>query len=143
MVINGCVEHSQSKGEQRYGFVGREGKTQYMHRLVYCEHNNTTLEAIKGLVVRHTCDNKRCINPAHLLIGTHKDNFNDARERGRLNPVKGEDMAHAKLSKALAEEIRRAYIPRSRVCGARALARKYGVAHSTIVRTVGGERWNR
>lgn len=138
-----CIEHTQSVGRQRYGFVCCKGKTQYMHRVVYCTHNGTTLEAIKGLVVRHTCDNKRCINPAHLLIGTHKDNYNDARVRGRLNLRTGDAMAHSKLSKDIAEEIRKVYVPRSKLYGARALARKYGVAHSTIVRTVGGERWIR
>lgn len=138
-----CIEHSQSVGKQRYGFISCEGKTQYMHRVVYCKHNSTTLDDIKGLVVRHTCDNRRCVNPEHLLIGTQKDNCNDARVRGRLNPVKGDDMAHAKLSSSIADEIRKVYVPGSRIYGARALARKYGVAHSTIVRTIGGERWKR
>lgn len=41
----------------------------------------------KGLVVRHTCDYKPCCNPAHLVIGTYKDNYRDAVERGRLGPT--------------------------------------------------------
>jgi len=36
-------------------------------------------------VVRHTCDNIKCINPSHLLGGTHLDNMNDRSKRGRTH----------------------------------------------------------
>lgn len=36
-----------------------------------------------GLLVRHTCDNRVCVNPAHLLLGTTQDNADDRRIRGR------------------------------------------------------------
>lgn len=39
-----------------------------------------------GHVVRHACDNPRCINPAHLITGTQRDNVLDAVARNRLNP---------------------------------------------------------
>lgn len=40
---------------------------------------------ITGLVVRHTCDNPKCINPEHLLTGSNIDNVADRHERGRTN----------------------------------------------------------
>ena len=51
-----------------------------VHRIVY-ELAKGPLE--QGQVVRHTCDNPKCINPDHLLSGTPKDNMRDrdARER--------------------------------------------------------------
>ena len=32
-------------------------------------------------MVRHTCDNRKCVNPAHLEYGTQGDNLNDRKER--------------------------------------------------------------
>jgi hypothetical protein len=46
-----------------------------------------------GLLVRHTCDNRKCVNPEHLIVGTHQDNSNDAVERNRQ--AKGEALAQA------------------------------------------------
>ena len=39
-----------------------------------------------GMVVRHTCDNPRCCNPAHLILGTDKDNTDDMLTRNRYSP---------------------------------------------------------
>ena len=50
----------------------------------YYRHYNG--EIPDGLVVRHTCDNTQCINPNHLLLGTHADNVRDKMERGRHKP---------------------------------------------------------
>lgn len=42
---------------------------------------------ITGLVVRHTCDNPKCINPEHLILGTPMDNIKDRDERNRTYRV--------------------------------------------------------
>ena len=39
----------------------------------------------EGLIVRHTCDNPRCCNPHHLILGTRKDNTADMISRGRAH----------------------------------------------------------
>lgn len=39
----------------------------------------------KGLFVLHHCDNRKCINPSHLFIGTLKDNTQDAISKGRFH----------------------------------------------------------
>ncbi len=48
-----------------------------------------------GQVVRHTCDNGACVNPAHLLLGSQRDNMQDAIDRHRF--VRGEASPNAKL----------------------------------------------
>lgn len=37
----------------------------------------------QGKLICHRCDNKQCVNPSHLFIGTHKDNAQDRENKGR------------------------------------------------------------
>jgi hypothetical protein len=53
------------------------------------------------MFVCHRCDNPGCVNPAHLFVGTAKDNHNDMRSKGRhVNPpvMRGESNVNAKLN---------------------------------------------
>ena len=59
---------------------GRAGKRERAHRIAYQIVHGALPE---DRLVRHTCDNPPCCNPAHLLIGDHADNARDAVERGQ------------------------------------------------------------
>jgi predicted XRE-type DNA-binding protein len=57
-----------------------------------------------GLVIRHKCDNPKCVNPDHLLMGTKKENTADMLERKRN--AFGEKSGTAKLSNSQVKEIK-------------------------------------
>lgn len=53
------------------------------HRVVYAEYHKLTLEDMKHLVVMHKCDNRKCINPEHLMLGSVALNNQDKVQKGR------------------------------------------------------------
>ena len=59
---------------------GPGGKATTCHRIMY-EHYYGPIP--NGLVVMHTCDNRRCVNPEHLQAGTQGDNMRDMFKKGR------------------------------------------------------------
>jgi hypothetical protein len=63
------------------------------HRWTYEQHYGPIP---KGLVVRHLCHNKTCVNPEHLAIGTHADNSQDDVDADRQ--LKGTQIATSKLT---------------------------------------------
>jgi hypothetical protein len=62
--------------------IRKNGKLLYLHRFIFEEMFGPIPE---GLVIRHKCDNSKCINPEHMEVGTQKDNVHDAISRGRHN----------------------------------------------------------
>lgn len=93
-----------------YGFLSWRWNEVGAHRLAYALAHGPIPE---GQVVRHACDNPRCCNPAHLLLGTIADNNADARDRGRMAfghlAKSGVDNSRAKLNDALVIALRRAW----------------------------------
>lgn len=138
-----CIEYKGSSDSFGYGRVWSPTKKRHekAHRISYCESKGIDLSEIAGLVVRHTCDNPPCINPNHLILGTHKDNSQDMVSRGRNKFFKGEDHTLAKLTNKDVDSIRERYKPRCRTNGCRAMAREYGVCHKTIHEVIHNKRW--
>jgi hypothetical protein len=63
-----------------YGKLGREGKTWLAHRYAYSQAVGPIPD---GLHVMHRCDNRRCVNPEHLFVGSRVDNMQDMIAKGR------------------------------------------------------------
>jgi hypothetical protein len=95
----------------------------------------------KGMVLMHRCDEPRCDNLDHLLIGTQGDNLRDASMKGRLRgfaPLRGEENPTAKLTE---QEVFAIRDRRRNGEGIRAIARDMRMAHSSISNIVSGRRW--
>lgn len=80
---NDCMLWQGHLTEHGYGRRRINGKKTLVHRAVYELINGKIPE---GLCVCHACDTPACVNPAHLFLGTHKDNCQDAIKKGRINP---------------------------------------------------------
>ena len=99
------------------------------HRFSYYAYYKTD---IKGKVIRHICDNTRCVNPLHLRLGDHEDNVRDRVRKGRS--AKGEHHGRAKLT---AEKVRLLKMMldmnrKSRKFKKRELAEMFGVSRRAI-----------
>ena len=80
-----------------YGMIRDEKRMRTTHRVSYEEHTQTKIPS--HLVVMHSCDNPCCTNPAHLSLGTRKDNTKDMMSKGRGVPFGGTGMKGKKQPK--------------------------------------------
>ena len=92
-----------------------------------------------GLHVLHKCDNRKCVNPQHLFLGTPADNMRDMADKGRSTA--GEKHPCAKLSNQKVDEIRRRYAVGDTT--QEALGAQFGVNSQTISRVVTFTSWNK
>jgi hypothetical protein len=143
MVLGACKGHKQKGGPKGYGNTTFNGRKIPLHRKVYCTAYNISPESIAGLVVRHKCDNPRCINPEHLELGTVKDNVHDCITRGRARRgvSKGEQNGYSKLTAQQVDYIRKTYRWYSREHGTPAIAASLGVSVSAVHDVLKAKTW--
>ena len=144
MKIGICLDHG-FKGDglgyariihYEHGVRIREGR----HVKALRDTHGLSRKDVLGKVVRHKCDNPRCINPTHLELGTSKDNTHDmlTRKRHRMGIPLGEANGRCKLPDAALVAIKATYKRGSRTHGSVALAKVWGVTHSQILYVVKG-----
>ena len=73
-----CWEWNAGKFTYGYGCFKKNGKGMYAHRVAWELTNGPIPE---GKLVLHKCDNRGCVNPNHLYIGTNSNNMQDRSER--------------------------------------------------------------
>lgn len=100
-IMTACIEWDKAKDKAGYGVSWLNGKWIRAHRKAYIQNKG---EIPDDLVVRHTCDNKACVNPDHLILGTHQDNSTDMVSRDRQ--AKGSLVGTAKLTEEIVVMIR-------------------------------------
>lgn len=100
--LDGCWPWTASVMYKGYGNIQVLGKKERAHRVAY-----TLIEDLRpGDVVRHLCHNRRCVNPTHLLAGSHQDNEDDKTNSDR-RPW-GEASGACRYSDQQIAEVRRA-----------------------------------
>lgn len=120
-----------------YGKVQIGGKVRRAHVVAWEWHYGRKVP--KGKVVRHSCDNPECVNPAHLLLGTQADNVRDRVERGREGDRSGEKNGRAKINPDIVRDIRRRAAGGETYAG---IARDVGLLPQAVSNVVRGKSWN-
>ena len=127
--------HSKSNG---YGRFVLAGKAISAHRASWIIHNGgiPNGEGYHGTCVLHKCDVRNCVNPAHLFLGTQKENIADMVGKKRV--AVGGRASRVKLAEEqVAQILSRHALGDSK----KTLAAKYGVNYSAIWKIVNGRNW--
>ena len=133
-----CWNWTASMDRHGYGQIGVNYKNYRTHRIAWVIHSG---EIPEGLCVCHKCDNPACVNPAHLFLGTLKDNAVDRSKKCRgVSPDNtGERNGRHKITEKDVIAIRLKYAPY--IYSACKLAKEYGVTTTTIYRIVKYKTW--
>lgn len=113
-----------------YGVIAVHGsKVRVAHVVAWELHHRTSLP--DGMVVRHKCDNPPCVNPAHLLLGTHGDNNRDKSARDR-HGHNGQGFKH--LTPDEVRQIRA--LQEQQGVNMTEIARRFSRSRATIIRVI-------
>lgn len=119
LASSGCIEWTAALYKNGYGKIGYvDGRCDYAHRVSWSIYKGSIPD---GLQVCHHCDNRKCVNPAHLFLGKQLENMRDMcrKKRHRKSRISYTQMA----------EIKNLYISGIRQA---AIAKRYSVSQATI-----------
>lgn len=124
----GILFHGASSGYGRFSYGKIDTRAHVMSWLL------AGFEIPDGAIVCHECDNRKCVNPAHLYLGTKQTNTQDMYDRERRSQ-RGVSNGNHRLTEQQVLEIKQSS------ADAHTLGWKYGVHHFTIERIRDGRLW--
>jgi HNH endonuclease len=125
IAVDSCWHWNGAGKGNGYGNFNLAGTPEQAHRVAYRLFSG---EIPAGMDVCHSCDNRWCVNPEHLFLGTRQDNMLDCARKGR---APGGRRRH--LKEAEVQEVRRLLMAGERVPK---VSRITGVS-AEIVRNIG------
>lgn len=115
-----------------YGQISDGKRVRLTHRVAYEVARGPIPD---GFCVCHRCDNRRCVNPNHLFLGTQSDNIRDMFAKGRNRDQRGAAGPRAKLTSEAVLAIRESTATQLEI------ARQFGVHQVTVGRIRTGITW--
>lgn len=129
----GCWPWMSAKDPHGYGRY-TEARVQ-AHRIAWAfDHGVPSSET----VIRHTCDNPPCCNPAHLVAGSQADNMHDMIQRGRKASTSGSRHARARMVET---DVRWARLMHKDGMSPTILAKLFSVSVDNMTKTLSGAQW--
>lgn len=122
-----------------YGYIGiggDRGARIGVHRLSFIMHHGAHDES---LLMLHSCDVRRCVNPEHIRPGTVRDNTQDMISRNRSNAPCGSNNVNAKLNEGDVREI--IVLLSAPKVSMLAIAKRFGVTWHVIKGIRSGTAW--
>jgi len=131
---SGCHEWSGARNVHGYGIIRVDKKCVLAHRAAY---EVMVGKIPEGVSVLHSCDNRSCVNPEHLFLGTQADNVADMNAKGRgAAGVKSGAAVLTELDVVCIRHIYKKGIPTNM------LAVAFGVDDKTIRKAATGKTWS-
>lgn len=131
---DGCWNWNAAiRGRSGYGAFKFNGKTIDAHRVSWMIYNG---DIPNGLLVCHKCDNKLCVNPNHLFLGTYSDNTKDAYIKGRIVvPATSQfRLLHIPINRSLSESEAKSvkYAIKTRMCSLKKLSESLNLPYQLL-----------
>ena len=124
-----------SRDKDGYGYLSTPRGDIKAHRLAHELHSKMPIP--RGLLCCHSCDNPPCVNPAHLFLGTNKDNLSDAALKLRMHC--GEEHGNSKLTESKVLKIRSLYA--SHLHSQEEIGKLFGINQTQVSRVVSRKQW--
>lgn len=126
-----CWEWNSASDSSGYGRFHYNGRLDSAHRVSWILKYGPVH---KGMLVLHKCDNRKCVNPSHLFLGTHKDNMQDMAKKGRHGIP-----THS--NKLNSSDVIQIYKLRDSGLLQREIALIFGISQKQVRRILSGENW--
>ena len=129
-----CVEKVVDENVNGYGRIGIQGKLYLMHRISWIIKNG---DLKNELSVCHKCDNRKCVNPNHLFLGTHEENIKDMVLKNRQ--CRGEKVSRSKLKESDVLQIKTML---NEGLSTRKIAKMFGINCASVSKIQTGRLWS-